>query len=430
MKSAYLAALLLCSTAGKTFCQQQDSLATQMQNYFNEAATATQLQKQIWGIDLYGPMLLVNPATREIITNMPDSSGKLQKQGSVYTGNLPKQFNTANTSFHWEGRDWAMLQLPLPTNKAERVNLMAHELFHRAQPSLHFTPQDPTNNHLDKKDGRLYLRLELNALQKALQATSSAERRQHLTNAMTFRQYRYILFPGADTTENALELNEGIAEYTGMMVCNRNKQDAQTHFGQYLQSFLEYPTFVRSFPYQTIPVYGYLLAQATPGWNRLLNSHSQLTPLLIKGFHLTMPKDIKAAALAQAGQYDAAAIIVAETAREVRIQEQISAYTRIFITQPHTDLRFEKMSVSFNPSNIVPLEGYGTVYPTMRISDKWGILTVTNGALMGTNWDKVTVSLPQAFTVREVSGQGWKLQLNEGYTLSQDANGNYSLKKN
>ncbi|MBC9914382.1 hypothetical protein [Chitinophaga varians] len=430
MKTLYLAGLLLGCTAGDALCQQTDTVATQAQHAFQEAAIATKKQQRLWGIDLYGPMLLVNPATRELYANMPDSSGKLQKQGAVYTGKLPSKINIANTSLYWEGRSWAMVQLPLPTDKDDRINLIAHELFHRAQPTLHFNTTDPTNNHLDKKDGRIYLRLELAALQQALAATTPAARQQHLLHAMTFRHYRYELYPGADTTENALELHEGMAEFTGMMVCNRDKATAIKHFDKSLYDFVHYyPTFVRSFAYQTIPMYGYMLSQAKPGWNRQLNSQSKLTPLIVQAFKLAIPADVKSAAATYAREYEGDAVALEEAAREKRIQEQIAAYTQLFIKQAHTELRLEKMNISFNPGNIVPIDGYGTVYPTMRISDAWGILTVTEGALMSTQWDKVSVGLPQNISDQLVTGQGWKLELNKGYLLEKNAAGNYALKK-
>ena len=119
--------------------------------------------------------------------------------------------NIANTSLHWSGKDWAMVMLPLPTKKQDRINLLAHELFHKAQPSLGFLLFNTENNHLDQKDGRIYLRLELNALKKAVRSSTIKEMNMHLTNALTFRKYRYSVYPKADTTENSLELNEGIA---------------------------------------------------------------------------------------------------------------------------------------------------------------------------------------------------------------------------
>jgi len=41
----------------------------------------------------------------------------------------------------------------------------------------------------------------------------------------------------------------------------------------------------------------------------------------------------------------------------------------------------ENMSISFDPRNLVPLDDVGTVYPNLRITDNWQILSVDSGAL-------------------------------------------------
>jgi hypothetical protein len=66
----------------------------------------------------------------------------------------------------------------------------------------------------------------------------------------------------------------------------------------------------------------------------------------------------------------------------------------------------------------------------MRVADNWGILTVKEGALIGSNWDKVTLSEPVLITPLKVSGTGWVLELNMGYIVEKDSSGgNYSLRK-
>jgi len=88
------------------------------------------------------------------------------------------------------------------------------------------------------------------------------------------------------------------------------------------------------------------------------------------------------------------------------------------------------MSISFDPRNIMPIEGYGAIYPTLRVSDDWGILTVSNGALLGTNWDKITVSEPTLINKDKVVGNGWTIDLNSRYFVEKNSSDkHYSLKK-
>lgn len=118
---------------------------------------------------MYGPILLINPKTRELFANCPDSNGLLKKEGLLYKGYLPEEINIANYVIHLGGRKWSMILLNLLSSKKnERINLFAHELFHCAQPSLGFEFIEGDNKHLDKKEARIYLRLELEALKKHL----------------------------------------------------------------------------------------------------------------------------------------------------------------------------------------------------------------------------------------------------------------------
>ena len=429
IKRFYITTLLFMfiqSSFGQKISTFQDSITT----YFNEIKVEANKHQQIWATDLYGPILLVNPNTRQLFANFSDTAGILKQIGEIYSGILPNEINIANTAINWNGRRWAMIMLPLPVNKQDRLNLLAHELFHVSQPSLGFKLFNTENNHLDQKDGRIYLRLELEALKKAIQTTNEIERKTHLTNALTFREYRYSLYPGADTTENLLELNEGIAEYTGSVISGRNKKQSAEHFVQSINSFLSNPTFVRSFAYQTIPIYGYLLVNTQKGWNREITIKTNLTDYFIKSFDISLPNNLKKTTDLILNQYNGEAIISEEKTREEKTKKLIAEYKSKFITQPHFELVFEQMNVSFDQKNIMPIEDKGTVYPNIRVTDNWGILTVENGALMSSNWDKISVTIPLKNENKNISGDGWTLELKDGYSVTKnESTGNYKLIK-
>ncbi len=384
--------------------------------YFNEVKQVTEANKKLWNFNLYAPIILVNRNSRAVYANMPDSSGVLKPEGSVFTGVLPNEINIANTATRWAGRHWAMIMLPLPINKEARLNLLTHELFHRAQPYLRLRTNNYDNNHLDKKEGRIYLRLELMALQKAVRSGSPHEVNLHVKNALTFRKQRYSIFTGADTTENLLELNEGLAEYTGAMMSGRTKKQMTIHFTERINNFLRNQTFVRSFAYETIPIYGYLLSQRSPRWNQSVNAKSKLTDLFISAFAV-QPGAISDKTYQE---YDGDIIRMEEIDREARIASLIDLYTKEFITEPHFEIPFENMNISFDYTNIMPLHDQGTVYITIRVKDNWGILNVTNGALLDSNWSRITVTAPLEITKTQVKGDGWTLELNEHYTIRQD----------
>lgn len=430
MKQTVLTAFFLLFVLGVK-AQKQSIPPDTISVYFDELKTASKKNIGLWNKDLYGPMILIDPKTREFFASEPDSEGILKHNGTLYSGVLPATVNIANTAINWGGKRWAMIMLPLSQNKENRINLLAHESFHRIQPSLGFSLNNAENNHLDQKEGRIYLRLELEALKQAVRSNSEKEIKRHLTNALIFRKYRNTLYKGSETTENLLELNEGIAEFTGLIVSGRNKDQTRSYFLNGIEGFMKNPTFVRSFAYYTTPVYGYLLYHKDPDWNKKIDSKIDLTGYFIKAFDIRIQTDLQKAVEKLSDNYTGTSIIKQETDREEQTKKSIAEYKLKFIQQPHFEIKFEKMNVSFDPRNIMPVEDLGTVYPNIRITDLWGILTVETGALMSPNWDKISISNPVKTENKKVSGDGWILELTDGYTIAKDENnGNYKLIKN
>ncbi|HEX6172079.1 MAG TPA: hypothetical protein VFZ33_20490 [Chitinophagaceae bacterium] len=402
-----------------------------LSNYLNETREMTLANNELWGLDLYAPILFVDPNTRIAYGNDTDVDGILKRSKKLYKGELPKSINIANTALTWGGKRWAMIMLPLPKDKHERLNLVTHELFHQVQPQLNFNLTNADNNHLDKKDGRIYLRLELEALKLATLSSSDKTMRTHISNALTFRRVRYQLYPKADSTENLLELNEGIAEYTGLVLSGRNDKQILRHINESISQFLSNKTFVRSFAYQTIPIYGYLLSKNKRYWNRDISAKTNLSDYLQSSFGVKVPFNALEKAASILKTYNGELIISEETKREELNIQLVNSQIAKFVTNPHFELLFEKMNVSFDPRNIISLDEFGTVYPTIRITDTWGILAVQNGALMSPNWNKITITEPTETDSNIVKGDGWTLELNvDLYTIRKDIySANYYLTK-
>lgn len=422
---------ILFSLFGQYLVGQKNAISTDsISIFYNEFKTESKKNMELWNKDLYGPILLIDPKTRRIFANEPDENSVLKKDGSIYTGALPGKINIANTALNWNGKRWAMMMLPLPQNKYDRIGLLAHESFHRIQPSLGFELNNVENNHLDQKEGRVYLRLELEALKRTLKAVSEKELKKHLTNALAFRKYRHSLYNGADVSENLLELNEGIAEFTGVIMSGRNKEQTISSLMNGIEEFFDNPTFVRSFAYHTVPVYGYLLYNKDKSWNKKITAKADLTNYFTKAFNVEIANDPKGVVKKLVNDYNGSVIIEEEIKREERIKKLIAEYKTKFIDHPHFEIKFEKMNVSFDPRNMMPVEDKGTVYPNIRVTDKWGILTVENGALMSSNWDKISVSNPTQVGDKNISGDGWVLELADGYTIKKEGdNGNYTIIK-
>lgn len=428
IKSLTLVLLLLNSL---TSISQIRTLEDTLSNYLNEVKKVTFANKEFWGIDLYSPIFFVDPNTRTIYANSSDIDGILKQSKRLYIGGLPKSINIANTALTWGGKQWAMIILPLPKDKRDRLNLITHELFHGAQPQLNFNLNNADNNHLDEKDGRVYLRLELEALKSAILSSSDKTIRNHISNALTFRRARYQLYPKADSTENLLELNEGMAEYTGFVLSGRNDQQILKHITESMSQFLNNKTFVRSFAYQTTPIYGYLLSKSKRYWNKDISANTNLSDYFENSFGIKVSFNSLEKARSVLKIYNGELIISEETKREESNIQLVKSQIEKFVTNPHFELLFEKMNVSFDPRTIISLHKFGTVYPSIRITDNWGILTVQDGALMSPNWNKITITAPTETDSNIIKGNGWTLELNlDLYTIRKDIySANYHLTK-
>lgn len=330
-----LFAFSLCfAFARSTLAQVPQPISSEMaQKDFAEAEVLCKADAgKLWGVSLCGPMMFVDPGTRSIVANQPDAKGVLTLQNGVYVGLLPKSQNIANTAMEWSGTRWTQMILPLPAVQSARYTLMMHELFHRIQNQLKIpSEREGDNAQLDTPDGRYFLQLEYRALARAIKADTENERKPAIADALIFRAERYKLFPNAAAEEKALELNEGLAEYTGVRLGNPMSSDAMAATLDDLSRQTKVSTFVRSFAYATGPSYGLLLDRYAPDWRTRLSAGEGLSEMLGEAVKITLPTDLQQTAEQRALQYDGAALRAAETEREVKRKAMLALYRAKFV---------------------------------------------------------------------------------------------------
>jgi hypothetical protein len=367
----------------------------------------------LWGRPLVGPLMFADRGSRFVVAN--HAGPGLDARDGVFVGTLPADQNIANTAFDWGGERWTQMVWPLPVDAGERAILIMHERFHLVQPELGLAATGEGDNaHLDEVDGRYYLQLEWRALAAALKATDDRRRDRAVVDALAFRLARRRSFPDAAKREDALELNEGLAEYTGVMLGAQGEariaaalRDLEAHVGD--------PSFVRSFAYATGPAYGLLLDRYAPGWRANIARTRDLVGPLAPALHAE-PRTPDDAALA----YDGPALRAAEIDRAMKRAADLLRYRKQLVDGPVLELTFTHMNIEFDPRAVVPLSDLGSVYPKLRITDEWGVLEVTGGALVRADWSGVVVTAPVDAAERAVPGS-WTLALANGWTLSPGA---------
>ncbi|MCX7358753.1 MAG: hypothetical protein NT015_11535 [Alphaproteobacteria bacterium] len=392
------------------------------QDYRLQTSAAAELQQmctadagQLWGASLCGPLLVVDANTRQVWATERDNLNVLTlTAGGGWVGTLPQGVPLANTTVEWAGVRWIMVIGPLPDDATARRILVAHESWHRLQTSIGFPMQDIVAAHLQTERGRYLLRLEMRALSTAMLSTGRA-RRNAVKDAVAFRMARLATFSEAAAAESALDRNEGLAAYTGV----RLGAGAQSHLytARALTAADEQQSLARSYAYATGPAYGVLLDEFVPSWRTSLGNWTP-SDLLVGPLRI---QPLSSRALdRQAERYGGQQIASEERVRAEN-QRHVIAELQARFTGARLELPLGQMQFEFDPGQVTPVEGLGTVYQRLVVRDAWGELRATEGALISPNFNLLTASAPGP---NGLSGPGWTLSLSPAYLVTvPDENG-------
>ena len=411
-------ALAFAGAAGPASAQAPDT-ATAISAMHDFEAACRKDHGALWGRTLCGPTLIADRETRFAVASERPPAGTFEERDGIFVGRIPDGMGLANTAFDWSGRRWSSVRMPLPADRFDRLALVAHEAFHRIQPALGLEGADAMNAHLDERDGRYWLRLELHALAAALRASRPAARAA-ARDAMLFRANRQRLYPGADTLEPKLERAEGLAEYTGDKLALAVTGAPVARVAD-VREFESQPTFVRSLGYGTGPLLGLLLDRYAPGWRKRV-AREGMARQLMRALRFVPPADLAAAAAARAVGYGGAEVATQEDARAQDRQRRLTDLRARLVTGPVLMLEQKGLRRAFDPNTLVAMPPEGTVYPTGSFSAEWGSLDVTGGgALVASDYRTLRVPAPADTTGRTLHGVGWTLELAPGWSIRPGA---------
>ena len=386
-----------------------------------------------WGVALYGPFMFVDPRSGNVVTNQADLEHKLTPQDGVFVGTLPKEINPANTAIEWAGVHWTMVMWPVSDFRQARERLLLHECFHRLQEKLGLPARDAVNAHLDTLNGRIWIQLEWRALERALRQDGPA-RKAAVADALLFRSYRRSLFPDSANNETALELNEGLAEYTGVKLSSADLAETAVRANLILRQARNNPTFARSFAYVSGPAYGALLDLSGKPWRPGVKPSTDLGALLQQRHGITIHAT-EAAARAALTRYEGEEIVTVETQQDQKRKQQIADARKKFLDAPVLLLSLSTdVNYSYDPNNVAGIDASNTVYPTLRLVDAWGVLTVSNGAWLERDATgrmvRARVPAPSDLSARPLKGDGWSLELkNEWEAVPGERPGDVTIRK-
>jgi hypothetical protein len=274
------------------------------------------------------------------------------------------------------------------------------------------------------RPGRTWLRLEYRALARALESLPDRTAARHHTEAaLLFRAQRRSLYPGSDSLEATLEIQEGLPEYTGQRLAMELTGEGPARVAKYVRDYENTPTFVRAFAYGTGPALGVLLDQFSPNWRDSVHVTRDLSLLLARAVNFQRPRNLAVAARARAGEYGWDEVDRSEAARDSARAPTMREYRSRLADGPTITLTQSRdsLSWSYDPTELVGFDLSSAVYPSGNFSAAWGKLTVDHGGVLVQNeFSRIRVGaphLPIAPDAREIKGDGWTLALNPGWTV-------------
>jgi len=366
------------------------------QEYFKEAQVLCDRDGgRLWGVSICAPMVIGDARTQTFATSQPPPDAP-----------RPKIIGLLNGPIQWGDTMWAAMSWDTIANwpALTRGETFLHESFHIVQRRMGLAVSLVSNEHLDSVEGRYWMQLEWRALAQALRE-SGESRALAVREALAFRRARHTRFPDNVESERALDINEGLASYTGTVLAAPSEADAIARGLELLAGAGE-GSFVRTFSYVSGPAYGLLLDAASPGWPRRVLVSDDLPAMLMRALGV-QPFDDAAAA---ATRYGGAELRAAEEQREQQRQGRIAELRQQFVDGPVLVMPGGGSGLS-NSMGAVVIPDVGTVYfEAYRMSGPWGTLEANKGVLVTSDGRFRRLPAPVRRDDTTISGDGWMLK--------------------
>jgi hypothetical protein len=387
------------------------------QEFFQEAqALCRRDGGRLWGVSICMPMVIGDARTQTFATSQPPPDAARPRLVGILMGPI-----------QWGGTMWAALVWDMVADQPPHVrnSMFLHESFHIVQMRLGLLVGTTLAEHLDSPDGRYWLRLEWHALAQALRESGEA-RALAVRDALAFRQARHTRFPDMVETERALDIGEGLASYTGIVLAAESEADAIAAALDELAGQESGESYVRTAAYASGPAYGLLLDAAAPGWTRNVHAGDDPAEMLMRALAIQPVADVETAA----ARYGGAEIRAAEEQREQQRRARIAELRQRFVEGPV--LLMPGGGSGFSDSHgatVIP--DVGTIwFGDYRMTGPWGALEANKGVLLSTDGRARRLPAPARLNDTTLSGDGWTLEVAPDWVVREGARqGDYELVK-
>jgi len=387
--------------------------------YFSELENICNTDNgQLWGKNLYGPLMFIDRSTRLIIANSPDEEGILKLSEGIYSGSYPRDMLISNTPQYFGGVLFAIAPLPPEENDYNIKTIAVHSLFHRFQELKGIRSDGYNTNNMDEKQARLWIKLEWKALRKAI-ISEGQERKIALRDALIFRGANRELYSNDANDENHFENYEGLSTFTYTLLCSGGCEEFRAHLFEALDRIYAMQSYARSYGFVHGALYATLLHEKGFDFKMISTPNYDLGMAAKDLYGIELPEFCRDVAGSIALNYDIAEINREEEERLEGIREGLNKQVSIFTEKPVVYFQLESPYFDFEPENVHALDTLGTLYNSIRVSDSWGKLTVEKeGCLISNNFKNLRISAKGFNKVRNrITGDGWSLILNDDWEI-------------
>jgi len=373
---------------------------------------------KLWGETIYGPLMIVDRISRKISANMPDAEGLLKLKDGIYTGSFPKEMVINNYPIFLGGTLFAQVPLPRVEDEYWITTGAIRSLFHRYQETIGYTSSGYNTINKDEKNARLWLKLEWNALRKAINS-EGPEQNLAIRDALIFRGSNRELYPKQAADETRFENYEGLATFTYLHLSTITYEEYLKRLMETLSRFYSMQSYARTYGIIHGALYADLMYRKGFDFSTIRSENIDLGEIVRELYDIQLPEVCRDVAGSLALNYDIEVIQKEEAERELQNKERIHRMISIFTEKPVVFLELKSPYFDFEPEDIHSMDTLGILYRNIRISDNWGKLTVDKGGCLMSNNFKYLRLTAKGFKTdkNRIEGEGWHLLLNDDWEV-------------
>lgn len=340
---------------------------------------------ELWGENLFSKAILINIDNRFFVANDSLPIDNCARKGMYFIGYLPNIYPMANSTLKVGSKKYASIRY---SDKNEFDTLLyirtfIHEMFHVFMSSNNYDNVTYNNPHMDTRDGRVYLQLELLALKKAL-ISNGVNRKEAIKEALCFRNKRQSLFPNSKANENNFEIQEGLAQYTEYSLAIFSERERMSTLLNSIDRLIKETSYMRSFGYETGASYAFL-NDISNDWRKTVFIENDLSKITMNLYGVNDTEVDTSNLSIYIKNYDYKSILLKEDsiegAKEIFKLNIIERFNNGVLLV--ADLEDNSFSII---SNMIQLDSTSTYFPYIKLTGKFGYINSKNEAII--NWLK------------------------------------------